>query len=82
MNKRNRAVRRHFRKRAIKRKLSIVKATFFTDDFSNVVAGKYSKGKVHCSCRMCRYEQFHGIEKSKFAAKLRVMNQEMKNYFK
>lgn len=80
MNKRNRAVRRHLRKRAIKRKLAIVKATFYLDDFSQIVEGKYSKGKVHCSCRMCRYEQFHGIKKSKLAAKLRVMDKEMKSY--
>ena len=80
MNKRNRAVRRYLRKRAIKRKLAIVKSTFYMDDFSQIVEGKYSKGKVHCSCRMCRYEQFHGIEKSKLAAKLCMMNQEMKSY--
>jgi len=42
--------------------------------------GRLSKGKIHCSCRMCRYKQFHSIPKAKHKAKLKAMEQEIDDY--
>lgn len=44
------------------------------------VRGRLSKGKIHCSCRMCRYEQYHSIPKAKHKAKLKAMQQEIDDY--
>ena len=57
---RNRAYRRSERNRAIARKKGAVKRfsggrfTWYTID------GKYAKGKIHCSCAMCREKDFYG----------------------
>ena len=42
---------RHHRKRVIEKKKKFVKQ--FYDGFYYEVEGKYSKGKIHCSCHMC-----------------------------
>ncbi len=44
------------------------------------VLGTLSKGKIHCSCRMCRYEQYHSIPKAKHKAKLKAMKKEIDDY--
>ncbi len=44
------------------------------------VRGRLSKGKIHCSCRMCRYEQYHSSPKAKLKAKLKAMEQEIDDY--
>lgn len=84
---RNRSYTRHQRKRAIKRKLSILKNVKGHDlmEFKNGVIspikkGRYAKGKVHCSCRMCNYEKFHHIEKNKVKAKTKAMKDEIEHY--
>lgn len=49
------AYRRHQRRRVIQRKLRIVRHAWFlmTEDMTEVVGGRFAKGKVHCSCGMC-----------------------------
>lgn len=42
--------------------------------------GRLNKGKVHCSCRMCKYEKFHGIEKDKVKGKLKDMKGQIDEY--
>ena len=39
------------------------------------VRGTLSKGKVHCACRMCRYEQYHAIPKVKYKEQWKAMQQ-------
>ena len=75
--KRTRAYTRHQRRRVIKRKLLIIRNVWSQEAHLLQVEGKLSKGKIHCSCRMCRFEQFHKIPKSKVKAKLKAMKEEM-----
>ena len=56
---RTRAFRRDVRKRTIKRKKHICKKVYGHDWYN--VDGKYSKGKIHCGCKMCKYEKHFGI---------------------
>lgn len=69
---RNRAYYRHQRKRAIARKVSIRKKKWAPSlDNPNAVEwedirdprrrGKFNKGKVHCSCPMCRTKSYDSL---------------------
>ena len=78
------AYRRNQRKHAINRKGRIIRTSFGTEleNFRNSnqkghVSGKLDKGKVHCSCRMCRYEKPHKIEKDFVKAKHKDMIKEI-----
>lgn len=73
MKNRNQAYNRHQRNRVIKRKVRILRDTTYDFDDEFLVPGRLAKGKVHCSCRMCRYEQFHHIPKAKVAARWSIM---------
>ena len=50
---------------------------FNREDEHMPVRGTLSKGKVHCSCRMCRYEQYYAIPKAKHQAKWKAMQKEI-----
>lgn len=60
------AYNRHHRNRIIRKKLFILKEILLLDLDDTFVKGSLFKGKVHCSCRMCKYEKFYGIEKYKY----------------
>lgn len=80
MKNRSKAYTRHQRERAIQKKMGIVRNVFNWDDNEvkyTPVRGKFSKGKVHCSCSMCRYEQYYGIPKAKYKAKWHAMKKEI-----
>ena len=80
MKNRSKAYTRHQRERVIQKKMKIVRNVFYWDDKEGIhtlVRGKFSKGKVHCSCRMCRYEQYHGIPKAKYKSKWDTMKKEI-----
>ena len=77
MQNRNKAYTRQQRERIIQKKWSILKTVFQWEEDSMPVRGKLSKGKVHCSCRMCCYEQYHGILKSKHKAQWEAMQKEI-----
>ena len=64
MEKRTRSYIRYQRERIIRRKWAILKDVYQLEKESMPTRGTLSKGKVHCSCRMCRYEQYHGIPKA------------------
>ena len=54
---RNRNYYRQQRKRAIKRKVNILRkigGECYVNAWSGGVLGRFAKGKIHCSCRMCR----------------------------
>lgn len=78
---------RHLRMRAIKRKSYIYHHIWGSDltEYRNGImipfrVGKWSKGKVHCSCKMCKYEKHFNIEKEKYKAKKMAMQKEMDEY--
>lgn len=80
MKNRSKAYTRHQRERVIQKKMGIVRNIFYWDENEEKymhVRGKYSKGKVHCSCKMCRYEQYYGIPKAKYKAKWHAMKKEI-----
>lgn len=78
---------RNEREKAIKRKEKIVKNRF-NEEFENFrnsqqkgyVRGKLNKGKVHCSCGMCKYEKHNAIEKPRIKAKKLTMQNEIDEY--
>ncbi|WP_155592302.1 hypothetical protein [Lysinibacillus cavernae] len=80
MKNRSKTLIRHHRERIIRKKWAILKDVMLLESQYMPVRGTLSKGKIHCSCRMCRYEQYHKIPKAKFQAKLKAMEQEIDEY--
>jgi len=80
MKNRSKAYIRHQRERIIRKKWTILKDVWLQESEDMPVRGRLSKGKIHCSCRMCRYEQYHSIPKAKHKAKLKAMEQEIDDY--
>lgn len=85
---RNRAYYRHQRSRVIAKKTKIF-TEFWGNDLSLFKKGEYypfpvgrwAKGKVHCSCKMCKYEKHYRIPKDKDKAKERFMKQAIDDYY-
>ena len=80
MKNRSKAYTRHQRERVIQKKIWIARNVFNWDDNEEKylpVRGKFSKGKVHCSCSLCHYEQYHGIPKAKYQTKWHAMKMEI-----
>ncbi|WP_153733343.1 hypothetical protein [Sporosarcina obsidiansis] len=65
MKNRSRAYTRHQRERVIQKKSSILQNVLHIEEKHMPIRGTLSKGKVHCSCKMCRYEQFYRIPQVK-----------------
>lgn len=54
---RNRNYYRQQRKRVIKRKVNILRkigGEYYVNAWSGGAVGRFAKGKIHCSCRLCR----------------------------
>ena len=81
MKNRTKADIRYHRERSIRRKWAILKDVFQLEKQSMPIRGTLSKGKVHCSCRICRYERYHGIPKAKYKAIWKAMQQEIEDWF-
>ncbi|MGE7023788.1 hypothetical protein [Solibacillus cecembensis] len=79
MKNRSKSYTRHHRERIIQKKWAILKNVFQMENEFLPVRGSLSKGKVHCSCRMCRYEQYHGIPKAKYKVNWRALQEEIDN---
>lgn len=79
---RKRSYYRHHRFRSIKRKMKIAKHYWFYDpeNISPRELGRLNKGKIHCSCPLCRYEQYYGIDKVKYQIKEKEDKNEIKKY--
>lgn len=61
MVERTRAYTRKMRAKAIKHKKKITSHYWSADTYPYYPHdGMYSKGKIHCSCRMCRGKDYHG----------------------
>ncbi|AEO93361.1 gp99 [Bacillus phage G] len=79
---------RHHRKRIIARKVYIFTHIWGNElfeyenrDYKPFPIGKYSKGKVHCSCKVCKYDKHFEIKKHKVKSKEQAMKQEIDDYF-
>lgn len=87
MKNRSRPYYRHQRKRAIKRKLGIVRYAWGMNETDDIIhpyikhPGKLSKAKLNCSCKMCKYEKHHDIPKSNVKSKKDLMQRDIKEYF-
>lgn len=77
MKYRSKAYTRNQRERIIQRKWKILIDVLHREIEFMPLRGTLSKGKVHCSCKLCRYEQYHGIPKAKQKAKLEAMQKEI-----
>ncbi|MCR2051210.1 hypothetical protein NSB25_28800 [Acetatifactor muris] len=51
--------RRYVRDKTILRKKRISKAVYGLDWYKH--DGQYSKGKIHCSCGLCKYGKKYGL---------------------
>lgn len=58
---RTRSFRRDMRNRKIARKKRIDRAIHYYLKPWYDCDGKYSKGKIHCSCKMCTYSKVYGL---------------------
>lgn len=77
MKKRSRAYTRHQRERIIRKKWAILRDVLQIEDKYMPIRGTLSKGKVHCSCKVCRYEQYYKIPKPRHKAKWAAMQREL-----
>lgn len=60
MNLRTRAYTRKMRAKHIKRKKAIVSHWSWFENGYYPYDGMYSKGKIHCSCPMCKSKAYYG----------------------
>lgn len=56
---RTRSYRREVRNKVIRRKKRVCTHVYGYDWYEH--DGQYSKGKIHCSCRMCTYSKFYDL---------------------
>ncbi len=80
-SKRGKAYTRYQRNRAINRKFNILRRNMGTElaneFYPKKRKGQLSKGKVHCSCPMCRrksYDELSHRDKSKLIYDLQAIN--------
>lgn len=75
---RSRSERRFLIEKNIKRKRRIVREVFQCNpDTFYRNNGKYNKGKIHCSCGMCKYEKQNKIPKYKDSNKKLEIKREL-----
>jgi hypothetical protein len=82
MKNRSKDYYRHHRNRVIQKKLKVVNNVWCRDETFphpyEVHPGKLAKGKLHCSCYMCKFEKHNRILKSKIILKLDQMEKDIK----
>jgi len=71
---------RHHRFRVINRKLAITEG-ILDNDYWSKRPGLLAKGKIHCTCWMCKRERFKDSPKRQDQAKLDAMALEIQDYF-
>lgn len=87
MNKRTKAYYRYQRNKSIQRKLKIIKNVWKYDEHAAIKhpyilhPGKLSKGKLNCSCKMCKFEKHYDIPKKQTKSNWDVMTMDLKEYF-
>jgi len=80
--KKNRAYRRSQRERVINRKIHILRkfgGKEYVFAWSRGKRGRFAKGKIHCSCKMCRaksYDTLSHADERKLLAAQQQMSEE------
>lgn len=72
----NRKYRRRQRELHIKHKENIIRCHQLTEDTWMPVRGKLSKGKVHCSCKMCRFDSYTHQDAKQAVSMLEALQEE------
>ena len=87
MNNRSRSYYRHQRKRAVKRKLQIIKYAWGLNQRDDVdhshlkQPGRLSKAKLNCSCVWCKYNKHFDVPKATVKSKKDIMQWDIIDYF-
>ncbi len=79
---RDRAYYRYQRNRHIRRKLRILKGygEWITEGWTRNQPGRLAKGKIHCSCPMCR-EKYYDDPRLSDKRHILAANQQANEYF-
>lgn len=88
---RTRSYRREVRNKTIARKKSICRAIYGgyshklyespTPGFWYKVDGRYAKGKIHCSCKMCTYSKYYDLPRISDMKDKEVVKDALKDYY-
>lgn len=84
---RTRSYRREVRNKTIARKKRICRAIYGAS-IGGVETpgawykhdGQYSKGKIHCSCKMCTYSKYYGLPRFKDEKEREILKEALSNY--
>lgn len=84
---RTRSYRREVRNKTIARKKRICRAIYGASigGVENPGAwykhdGQYSKGKIHCSCKMCTYSKYYGLPTFRDVKEREKLKEAISNY--
>ena len=79
---RDRAYYRYQRKRHIQRKIHILKlwGSWYVEAWTRDQPGRLAKGKIHCSCPMCR-EKYYDDPRLSDKRHILAANQQANEYF-
>lgn len=75
---RTRSYRREVRNKEIARKKRICLEIMGYDWYKH--DGQYSKGKIHCSCKMCTYSKYYGLPTLKDKREREILKEALSNY--
>lgn len=85
---RTRAYRREVRNKTIARKKRICRAIYCislggVDNPGSWYKhdGQYSKGKIHCSCKLCTYSKWYGLPTLTDMKELECLKDALKDYY-
>ena len=77
---RTRAERRELRNKHIRRKKNICTKAYGWDWYKH--DGQYSKGKIHCSCKMCKYGRHYGLPTIRDEREKELVDSHFNDYYK
>ena len=77
---RTRSYRREVRNKAIRRKKRICHQVYWDGCDWYKYDGQYSKGKIHCSCKMCTYSKFYDLPRLSDYKDKEVVKSAMEDY--
>lgn len=76
---RTRSYRREVRNKEIARKKRICLEIMGHDWYKH--DGQYSKGKIHCSCKMCKYSRHFGLPTIRDEREKSIEDEALKDYY-
>lgn len=78
---RSRSFRREVRNKVIRRKKRICKEIYLNNNWYKY-DGQYSKGKIHCSCKMCTYSKTYDLPRLSDIKDKEVVKEALEDYCK